>query len=549
MLLMSKNTKTSNISNLFSTYSKTKNAKVLEKAVKLVVEICSSPLYTGKEKLHALTELTKHKEEESIENLCSDIISRWRDSLLFLKKTDLEDVISLLIEVIKIPELSAHEKIYTAVHFYNSFNLHVCYQCFRYLCSDTTLKIEYRIESVLFLFASGEDEEKSICLKTLLEIIKNHDYTSEIRYKAISSFISKTGIKTFFNSSKLKIPYEEGFCCALQTTFFDDIENDVRYRILSGQHLLQMECVLFERKREIVSTLFSIADSKVFEENIRADALDVILRLGDVDEKTKSRKYLGELGVVADGSLRKIIKPKIIYDDSQNIHNENISDHVQKYLEKIVHESSKYPTKKFDNVKEEISTCLRKIMPMVLKNDNLSQRHAVYQSLARIAIDTATFTQNHVTVAEIICHIWSKIHYSDYDMAMVECLEQRMIDELIDMEGTCSSGHACRFVNVLSIVEETLKISWDTQLKANVSGRMGARIRDCQDDNLRSSIALGMLEDADEEDREIYLKFIETNMIEIEEELYKEFVSEGYIKEQEFYGFMKVIKSEWLCVA
>jgi len=546
--MISKNTKTSSISNLFNTYSKTKNTKVFEKAVKLVVDTCSSPLYTQQEKLEALTILTKYKEEESIENLCSDIVSRWRDSLLFLSNTDLEKMVSLLIDAIKIPELPGHEKIYTAVHFYNSFNLHVCYQCFRYLCSDTTLKLEYRLESVLFLFASGEEEERIICLKTLLEIIKNHDHNSEIRYKAITPFISKTGIKTIFNSSKLKIPYEEEFCCTLQTTFFNDVENDVRYRILSGQHLLQMECVPSERKREIVLALFVIADSTTFEENIRADALDVILRLGDTDEKIKSRICLGELGLVADGTLRKIIKPKTIYDDSQNVHNESINDHVQKYLGIIVEESPKYPIQNFDTVKEEISVCLRKIIPVTLENDKLSQRHAVYQSLARVAIDTATFTRNHVTVAEIISHVWSKIHYSNYDIAMVECLEQRMIDELIDMDGTCSSGHASRFVNVLSIVEKTLKIGWDDQLKANVSGRMGVKIRECQDEDLQSSIALGMLEDADEEDRKIYLKFIEENLVEIEKELYEEFVNEGYVKEQEFYGFMKVIKTEWLCV-
>ena len=544
-----KTAKSSAVRNLFNTYSKTKNVKVFEKATKLVTDICSSPLYPLNEKVEALKELLKYKDEEYVESLCSDIISKWRDSLLFLHNTELDNMISLLVEVIKIPEVSEHEKIYTAVHFYNSFNLHVCYECFRFLCSDKTLKLDYRIESILFLFASGEEEERNICLVTVLEIIGNHEYESESRYKIISSFISKTGIKTFFNNSKLKIPYEEEFCCVLQTAFFEDVKNDVSYRILSGQHLLQMgKSVSFERKREIVKILFDIASFVTHKENIRADALDVILRLGEPDEKTKSRQLLGTLGMVADGSLRKFIKPKTIYDDSQNVHDHSIAEHVQNYLEKIVNTSSKYPIQKFDKVNEEISACLRVLMPVTSKIDNKTHRHAVYKALLRISIDTATFTQNNVTLAEIISHVWSKIHSGEYDKIMVECLEQRIIDELIDMEGTCSSGHACRFVNVLSIVEETLKISWDVQLKANVSGRMGVKIRDCKDEDLQAAIALGMLEDADEEDRKMYLGFVEEKLVEIEKELYEEFVEGGYIKEKEFYDFMKVIKLEWLCV-
>jgi hypothetical protein len=565
-----KKTKLTDAIRLFDTYTKTKNTKVFEKAVKLTTDICSSPIFSQQEKISALKELLKHKGDEFvdkseaagiidsvsstsavnyIESLCSDIITKWRDCLLFLHNTELDNMISLLIEVVKIPEVAAHDRIYTAVYFYNSFNLHVCYDCFKFLCSDKTLKIEYRLESVLFLFASGEEEERKVSMTTLLEIIKNHEYDCESRYKAIVSFTSKKGIKTLMNNLKLKIPYEEEFCCVLQTAFFDDEKNEVRYRILSGQHLLQMEnSVSFERKREIVQMFFLIGEDITLKENIRADALDVILRLGEPNEKTKSRQLLGNLGMVADGSLRKIITPKTIYDDSQNIHNETIGEYVEKYLEKIVEYSTLYPIQKFDEVNKEISTFLRNLMPVSSKTDNTQHRHRAYKALSRIAIDTATFTKNHVTLAEIVSHVWSKIHSGEYDRTMVGCLEQRVIDELIDMEDTCSSGHAGRFVNVLSIVEDSLKISWDAQLKANFSGRMGVKIRECQDDDLQAIIALGMMEDADEGDRKLYLKFIEESLVEIEKELYNEFVGEGYIKECVFADYMKIIKNEWLCV-
>jgi hypothetical protein len=125
-------------------------------------------------------------------------------------------------------------------------------------------------------------------------------------------------------------------------------------------------------------------------------------------------------------------------------------------------------------------------------------------------------------------------------------LEDRLIEELTEMGDTCSSGHAGRFVNVLSGVDVDLQISYQSQITANCVGRVNARIRSIPDDDLRASVSMGMLPDADAEDREACQTFITKALGELHTELYKEFVGEGYISKQEFEVYFGKAREQWL---
>jgi len=71
-------------------------------------------------------------------------------------------------------------------------------------------------------------------------------------------------------------------------------------------------------------------------------------------------------------------------------------------------------------------------------------------------------------------------------------------------------------------------------------------MRDCTDETIQMGIAMGMMEDADKEDRDVYLTFIKESLLEIETELFEEFVEEGYIKDVEFDEHFESVKKEWL---
>ena len=109
------------------------------------------------------------------------------------------------------------------------------------------------------------------------------------------------------------------------------------------------------------------------------------------------------------------------------------------------------------------------------------------------------------------------------------------------MADTCSSGHTWRFVNVLSVYEgDILKISWDDQIKANIVGRMSARIRDIEDDSLKDLVALGSMEHAEPEEARAFQEFADTALAGIYHELRKEFVVDGgHVPLDEFETFFK----------
>jgi hypothetical protein len=529
---------------LFDEYEKTKSQETLDRAIKISQVLCTSSVLPAKDKFAIYLTIFQH-ESIDCKNFCNDILSLWRDGLRFQKGLDSDNTIILLSEIIKCDKISSHDRIYTAVHLYNLGFLNICYDLFTVIACNKLIELNHRLEAVRFLYAAGDDEDESIERQTsqevLIEIIEDQNIDCEVRYKAIMAFNSKSGIATLLNTKKLKIPYDEDFVYSLQIVFFQNRQNNIRHRILSGQNLLQMKVVTTEIRREIINELFSILNNEQFEENCRADAGDVIMRLGSAKEKIEARKIITKMGYSADGTKRKIIGPKILYDNSQNIHDETIEKHIESFLEKILQEnvSQNYTLEK---VSSEVSSLIRDT-----PNIDSFKRNAAYRAINRISIDTATFTSFNATMSEIMIHVWAKIHCG-YDKETTELMEKMFVDELTEMDDNCSSGYSGRFVNVLSVVDDSLRISWEDQIKSNVSGRMNKKIRDCSDKNIQMAVAMGMIEDADPEDREIYLKFASTTFEEVAQELFKEFVEEGYLKKEEFVGYIEKCRKEWLMI-
>lgn len=528
---------------LLNNYEKTKKVKVLQKATDILVGACKSPIYSTSEKITAFKYLLKYKDVENFEVVHIDVLAIWRDSLSFLKDDEAYILSNLLSEIVKLPELSPHDRLYTAVYLYNTFKLNVCYECFVFLATDVNnMPVVYRLDAIAFLFVSGATSFYKIAKNALLEIISSKDVSCGVKYKAIVAYLTNTGVKTLMNKSKLQFPYDENLVYDLQICYFMGESHDVRFRILSGQYLLQMSSAVIteETRKMVIHELFKISLSTDLTENVKADASDVILRLGDDLQKLQARKILIDIGLTADGSRRKI-KPHTIYDNSQNIHDVSINEYIENFLIQLVEGKREYEVCNFEFVKEQIHKHL-------LSEDiyDFVRRNCVQSSLNRIEIDTAVFTSHALTLSEISCRVWSKIHNEKYEIDIIDCLVKRFIDELEEMSDTCSSGHAGRLVNVLSIVDDNMKISWKEQLKGNFCGRMEARIRECKDDDITAGLALGVMEDADEDDRNIYLTFIAENFEELKSELQKEFVDGGYISIENFEKYIQDIKQSWL---
>lgn len=504
----------------------------VSKAIKIFNALCFNKTLPSGDKYNALIKYIELIPDQGI-----DMLTRYRDSIPFLHGKILDGIIDILVKVIETPNLISHERIITTVMLYNRGFIDICYPCFVTLANDATMNPEHRVDACRYLFGSEEEEYLESSQEALIDITNNQDFTSEKRYEWIASFISNTGIATSFNASKLRVAYDERFVYGIQTSFFFNSENGIRERILSGQHLLQMSCC--EEKESVVDELMKIASNPDVEYNTRADAADVVLRLAKGEQKKRARDLIVKLGfrAVETGQTGNVTdRNRTIYTDEQNVHSTH--EYFDNLIEKVIINNTDVELPEYEEVRQEVTALVKQKI-----NDN--RKWAAYKSLTRINLDSATFTQYNVTIAEILVHVWVQVR-THRNPQNRELMENMLIEELVEMAGTCSSGHSTRLVNVLAIVDDGMKISWTDQITANISARITAAIRDCPDEDLRSAISVGMLKDSDQEDRDIYLKFVNEELVKIKEELRKEFVEASYTTNEIFEESFDIGKQRWL---
>ena len=505
--------------------------KNFPKGLAIFNRLCLGDDLTTDEKLKVIVKFLQCLPDQG-----QDMLDRWRDMIHFIRGKKLEKIIELLVSIIQCEDINSLQRLMTAVTLYNHGFIQICYGCFSSLACDKSLLLEYRMDSCRYLFLS--EEHKQTAQDCLLEVIDTDEYDSAFRYRIIAGFISRTGINTMLNMKKLKIAYDEEFVYALQTNFFYNDNNGVIERILSGQHMLQMECVEKDEKDDIGDIILSIANNKELEDNIRADAADVLTRCGNESQRKDSRQIISDIGFNVVDSKKEgtlLERSRTVYNDAENIH--GFTDQINRFIEKIIKEAD-VKIRSYYEVHSEVSTLIRKHIT------DPKKKFKAYKALNRISVDTATFTSYKVTLAELFVHTWLRIQ--KYEDEQKEELEKRLIEELVDMGDTCSSGHSGRFVNVLSKYDVTLRISWEDQIKANVAGRMNARMRDCPDLNIRESLAMAQSEFAEEEDKKVYIKFIEDTVPDLKKELFKEFVGENHVTKAQFEKAFELSVTDWI---
>lgn len=440
-------------------------------------------------------------------------------------------------------KIISYEILMTATQLYNLGEMDI-YDIFIKLVQDEHVSQTHKLESCKYLYSTGEDEYKKLVSSVLSNAIdggKNPQPSSE-RYDLLTAYFSKKGLATAMNNSRIKIPYDEEFVSVLQKQFFNDDRNGIRERCLSGQHLLSMspQNVSRDEKNGVVQTLLSFANNDTLSENLRADAADIVLRLGEGEQRIVARKLIKELGYSSVNKSAANIRDRIkhIYNNTQNIH--FIPDEcVEMFCTELMNDTQLKP-QTFDEIFNEIIN--EKLKDVY---DDRDKRLAAKDALHRIAIDTATFSSYNLTTQEIFVYVYQRI--KTYDGDIRKTLEQLFYDELVDMNGWCSTGHADRFILVLQPVSSYIKFNFDEQLVANFSARMAKRMEDISDQNLKDSVTLGMIkETADEDDRKNFLLFFDENCIELKSELLTEFVSAGYITDTEFETYFEQARLKWI---
>ena len=374
-----------------------------EKGLAIFNQLLKRSAIKPEEKIIVLESLYKILPSEAIE-----IIIAWRDAIGFLKGDALERFLDTLV-LLTTSNVDPHQRSITAATLYTRGYIDRCYECFSALAADKDLPYMNRVDACKYLFASNDEDLVTESQENLFDILRDRSdptFTSPNRYRVVAAFASKTGITSFFNSSKLRVPYDENFVYGLQHLFFNDLQNGLRERILSGQHLLKMdgEIVSSEEKLSIGQRLLDIANDLSIDENIRADAADVVLREGTLEQRMLARIALSDLGYAAvDAKSSNILdRVRTVYTNSQNVHDDALAESMVKFIEKIVSDTTISP-RPYEEVHEEISQMVRS------RKFDAKRRLGIFRALSRVEVDTATFTSYKVTIAEILVHVWERI--------------------------------------------------------------------------------------------------------------------------------------------
>jgi hypothetical protein len=364
----------------------------------------------------------------------------------------------------------------------NKKRKNIGYDSLNQLCNNfQDLPTPCKLEAIYLLMESEQFQSNAnqyFCI-----FINNNDINSDYRYKSILAIELKNNIinKNFFILNSC-------------LNYLYNIQNDIQYRILAAQYLLQKIKLNNEQIETIEKIILEIAENKNNDYNRRADAADLLLRLASTENKNKAKNIIIELG-----KNGKNIKS--IFDNAQNIHNEEIENSAMEILDYL----SNIPLLKINNKFIDFDFVYKQIINIInsekIQNncnklckhkkckycqscnkktfnnyfcskkcfDNIDNYDKIISSLNRISMDRILYSKYNNTLSGILLKIWTYIENNEYKNEM----KKRLLEELQDMSGTCSSGFASRLINVLSgFGEFNIRISWDDQIMSNLTGRL-----------------------------------------------------------------------------
>lgn len=396
----------------------------------------------------------------------------------------------------------------------------------------------YKTQILLLLFEQPTYRDNIFIY--IREMVNNAGIPCDFRYKLILNLEQFEGIE-----SKL---------FDIQMSFLSNTSNDPTFRILSAQYLFSKYKKMDKKSIETIENiLLSIAQGESIEienediiieevdekeveyeiitdenqnldKNIRADATDVLLTYGRKKTKAKAIKIITELGV---GSSQI----KNIYTNSQNVHNKSITKSAGRTLDFLHTVENK---DREGNVVSLIHVC-NCIKRLIKNNDKITteNKKKVIAALGRVNLDRATYSKYNMKISAILIKVWCYINQIDEEEKRKE-MENRLLEELIESCGTCSSGYVERLVNVLSgFTDLGINISFEDQIIANFTARLNARIMNLKNEKVKNLAFEEMTLPISKHWERRHLSSVFRKFFpEIREELRKEFLE--YISEQEF---------------
>ena len=376
---------------------------------------------------------------------------------------------------------------------------------FKEFVQSDTIECEFRYMTILSL--------ENVCAEEMKEELYEYSYENGEAVEKICEYL-KIKVGKEWRSAFRKLSYDDvkslhllvlpeipcekdWFIKSAQIAFLFNQKNPVYYRNLSSQYLLK-KCSLDSQETVNVETkVLEFADDTQLDYNLRADSADILLRYGSDAFKEAGRRVIMELAVV-NGNARTI------FENAQNVHTERVEESVSDILEFLnslpIYMIDKNPVD-FNYVNAHIKKMLKQELEKIRKDRHPGEscdspvgenfcstecekfyykNQKIKLSMQRIFMDRALYSKFNNSLLTILLKVYSYIQTrNDDDHDIKFELYKRMLQELEEMSGTCSSGFASRLVNILSGHENfNIRISFEDQIISNFMGRLNAKARE-----------------------------------------------------------------------
>ena len=384
---------------------------------------------------------------------------------------------------------------------------------FKEFIRSDNIECQFRYTTILSLEKIGSDEMKKELELAEKEKLYKHLSLSEKTKKNWRIIIRDLSYDDLKKVYKIMFPErtcgKDFFIEKAQFCFFFYNKIPIYYRNISGQYLLK-NCDLSEINRDrIENQILEFAEDTELDYNLRADAADILLRFGSLPSRERGMNVIMQLSLNGSGHIRTV------FDNAQNVHTEEVEESVSEALEFLssfsiyIHNNNPigfdYVNSRIENIlKDQIRDTRdgRLVCDKIEKrckycecdvldyndsfcSENCTKLYArnekIRISMTRIFIDRALYSKFNNTLLNILLKIYTYIGYQDNETRLE--LHKRMLEELEEMSGTCSSGFASRLVNIISGYGDfNIRISFKDQIIANFVGRLNAKARNITED-------------------------------------------------------------------
>ena len=482
-------------------------------------------------------------------DICFEILQK--TNVQYSYNPDISSNLELVIKIVKESILPIELKYETAklIYIENLFDEkinenNIAYSLFLLILNSEEI---HKIHSLIRVQILGYLLETELFKKETIEIFRNfildETLTQSFKYKTILDFTDNKNIK-------------REYLIDIFTFIFSNKIFRTRYMILSAQVILGFDFFEKEHKKQVENIILDFCQDGQLDFNLRADAADLLLTFATSDY---NRQIALDTIILLGRQINRGIYS--VYDDKQNVHNKSIDDSVKEilcFLASIPLETKNGNYITYEDTCKEIIEIYCKTYNIEMNskyllfedidtkdtnivenvdneyNDDYSEytyNNTVLKNLELIRVSFLRFSldrglySNFQSIQTLFIKIWNIIKTHEHK----ESLTSRLFEELIDMSGSCTSGHISRIVNVLSGFEINgklinLSIDYKDEMTSNMIAKLNKKICELEDEEYKYNISEEMLWTSNYESRTYFNKFFRENVMEIRNELYDEYV-------------------------